>query len=339
MIVFFLSISFISLLTEACYYSPKCVIQNPNHGNCYMKRRDIHRVKPYEYTGKLSIKYYNVTTSTQAKQRLGKIQLSIERGTKRDLRYITIGIYEDSLSWKYLVKINNTKLFDENHMEVHVSCLKMSDQRVNMTIAMRVKNPTRRKPTKNRQGRRKYKLQNNKCLLIIFKTNHQRQLMAITVTAKNHRLCQRKRRFNKKENMRCICQRKRRRRRRKNKRKIIKNSTADSTDYLQTNSLTLKGIYSTPKNEKQILPKENCIVDVHKRTTSFWWDKKDQNIHIESCGIMNNASELIVGKIIENGNIVSCLTPYKKTEIYYPRIYYYHRRMKSFVSPCAFKKK
>lgn len=304
-----------------------------------MKRRDIHRVKPYEYTGRLSIKYYNVTTSTQAKQRLGKIQLSIERGTKRDLRYITIGIYEDSLSWKYLVKINNTKLFDENHMEVHVSCLKMSDQRVNMTIAMRVKNPTRRKPTKNRQGRRKYKLQNNKCLLIIFKTNHQRQLMAITVTAKNHRLCQRKRRFNKKENMRCICQRKRRRRRRKNKRKIIKNSTADLTDYLQTNSLTLKGIYSTPKNEKQISPKENCIVDVHKRTTSFWWDKKDQNIHIESCGIMNNASELIVGKIIENGNIVSCLTPYKKTEIYYPRIYYYHRHMKSVVIPCDFKKK
>lgn len=137
---------------------------------------------------------------------------------------------------------------------------------------------------------------------------------------------------------------------------------------------------------------ENCIVDVHKRTTSFWWNKQDQNIQIESCGIMNNASELIVGKIIENGNvrvaflirkafvngrmlkrllwlccrnlqynfiifskkvqlqvydsfvvlfvyffvftldlkesnwhvfvlqIVSCLTPYKKTEIYYPRV-------------------
>uniref|UniRef100_A0A8W8LZ25 Uncharacterized protein n=1 Tax=Magallana gigas TaxID=29159 RepID=A0A8W8LZ25_MAGGI len=303
MIVFFLSISFISLLTEACYYSPKCVIQNPNHGNCYMKRRDIHRVKPYEYTGKLSIKYYNVTTSTQAKQRLGKIQLSIERGTKRNLRYITIGIYEDSLSWKYLVKINNTKPFDENHMEVHVSCLKMSDQRVNMTIALRVKNPTRIKPTKIRHGRRKYKLQNHECLLIIFKTNPQSQRMAITVTAKNHRLCQRKRR-------------------------------GELTDNRQT-----KSIYSTPKNEKQILPKENCIVDVHKRTTSFWWNKQDQNIQIESCGIMNNASELIVGKIIENGNIVSCLTPYKKTEIYYPRIYYYHRRMKSFVSPCAFKKK
>lgn len=48
---------------------------------------------------------------------------------------------------------------------------------------------------------------------------------------------------------------------------------------------------------------ENCIVDVHKRTTSFWWNKQDQNIQIESCGIMNNASELIVGKIIENGNV------------------------------------
>lgn len=330
MIVFFLSISFISLLTEACYYSPKCVIQNPNHGNCYMKRRDIHRVKPYQYTGKLSIKYYNVTTSSQAKQRLGKIQLSIERGTKRNLRYITIGIYEDSLSWKYLVKINNTKPFDESHMEVHVSCLKMSDQRVNMTIALRVKNPTRIKPTKIRHGRRKYKLQNHECLLIIFKTNP--QMMVITVTTKNHRLCQRKRRFNKKENMRCICRRTRRRR--KNKRKNIKNSRGELTDNRQT-----KSIYSTPKNEKQILPKENCIVDVHKRTTSFWWNKQDQNIQIESCGIMNNASELIVGKIIENGNIVSCLTPYKKTEIYYPRIYYYHRRMKSFVSPCAFKKK
>lgn len=142
-------------------------------------------------------------------------------------------------------------------MEVHVSCLKMSDQRVNMTIALRVKNPTRIKPTKNRQGRRKYKLQNHECLLIIFKTNP--QMMAITVTTKNHRLCQRKRRFNNKENMRCICRRKRRRRRRKNKRKIIKNSTADSTDYLQTNSLTLKGIYSTPKNEKQILPKGKLL--------------------------------------------------------------------------------
>lgn len=48
---------------------------------------------------------------------------------------------------------------------------------------------------------------------------------------------------------------------------------------------------------------ENCIVDVDKRTTSFWWNKQDQNIQIESCGIMNNASELIVGKIIENGNV------------------------------------
>lgn len=142
-------------------------------------------------------------------------------------------------------------------MEVHVSCLKMSDQRVNMTIALRVKNPTRIKPTKNRQGRRKYKLQNHECLLIIFKTNP--QMMAITVTTKNHRLCQRKRRFNNKENMRCICRRKRRRRRRKNKRKIIKNSTADLTDYLQTNSLTLKGIYSTPKNEKQISPKGKLL--------------------------------------------------------------------------------
>lgn len=41
---------------------------------------DIQRVKPYEYTGKLSIKYYNVTTDTQAKNRLGNIQLTIERG-------------------------------------------------------------------------------------------------------------------------------------------------------------------------------------------------------------------------------------------------------------------
>lgn len=136
-------------------------------------------------------------------------------------------------------------------MEVHVSCLKMSDQRVNMTIALRVKNPTRIKPTKNRQGRRKYKLQNHECLLIIFKTNP--QMMAITVTTKNHRLCQRKRRFNNKENMRCICRRKRRRRR-KNKSKIIRNSRGELTDNRQT-----KSIYSTPKNEKQILPKGKLL--------------------------------------------------------------------------------
>lgn len=43
---------------------------------------DIRRVKPYNYTGKLSIKYYNVTTNTQARNRLGNIQLSIERGEK-----------------------------------------------------------------------------------------------------------------------------------------------------------------------------------------------------------------------------------------------------------------
>lgn len=149
--------------------------------------------------------------------------------------------------------------FDESHMEVYVSCLKMSDQRVNMTIALRVEKPTRRKPTKNLQGRRKYKLQDHRCLLIIFKTNRQSQPIAITVTAKNHRLCQRKRRFNKKENVRCICQRKIRRRRRKNKRKLLKNSSADLTDNRQTNSLTPRSTYSTPKNEKQISPKGKLL--------------------------------------------------------------------------------
>lgn len=324
MIVFLLIISCISLLTEACY-SPKCTVQNPNHGNCYMKRRDIRRVKPYNYTGKLSIKYYNVTTNTQARNRLGNIQLSIERGTKRNLRYITIGVYEDSLSWKYLVKINSTKPFDESNMKVYVSCLKMSDQKVNMTIAMRVKKPPRRK----------YKLQDHGCLLVIFKTNSQSQPRAITVIAKNHRWCQKKRRFNKKENMRCICRGKRRRRKRKNERNLKKISFPDLTDYRQTNTLPSISTYSTPKNETH----ENCIIDVHKRTTSFWWNKKDKTIQIESCGIMNNASEFIVGKRMENANIVSCLTPYNKTETYYPRIYFYHRRMKSYASPCVFEKK
>lgn len=56
-------------------------------------------------------------------------------------------------------------------------------------------------------------------------------------------------------------------------------------------------------NVLQLFFSENCIVDVHKRTTSFWWNKSDKNIQIELCGMMNNASELIVGKTIENANV------------------------------------
>lgn len=57
------------------------------------------------------------------------------------------------------------------------------------------------------------------------------------------------------------------------------------------------------------------MVDVHKRTTSFWWNKKDKTIQIESCGIMNNASEFIVGKRVENANVrIASLT--KKAYIF-----------------------
>ncbi|XP_052678360.1 uncharacterized protein LOC128159341 [Crassostrea angulata] len=165
MIIILLTLSFISVLTEACE-TPRCTIQNTNSGLCHVDKKSIdkEKIQPYIYNGKISVKFYNVTTEPKHTNSNENIQINIRKvtngmpGTKQNLQFITMEVTKNNLPWRYIVNIQKKETVrKDKELMVILSCLQMSTpaSKSNITIALGIEPLKKQKRKKKNQYTKK----------------------------------------------------------------------------------------------------------------------------------------------------------------------------------------
>lgn len=155
MIIILLTVCVISVLTEACE-TPRCTIQNTYKGYCHIDKKDKHMIRPYTYNEKLYVKFYNATTESSHTNSNENILINIGKGTKRNLRSITIEVKKNKLPWRYVVRIQKKEVQKDKELLVFLSCLQMStsSSKSNITIALgREQSKKQKRKQKNHTNR------------------------------------------------------------------------------------------------------------------------------------------------------------------------------------------
>lgn len=166
MIIILLALSVISVLTEACE-TPRCTIQNTNTGSCRVDKKSIDKqmIQPYTNNGKISVKFYNVTTEPKHTNSNENIQINIRKvtngmpGTKQNLQFITMEVKKNNLPWRYIVKIQKKETVQKDkELLVILSCLQMSTSasKSNITIALETEPSKKQKRKKKSHADRSH---------------------------------------------------------------------------------------------------------------------------------------------------------------------------------------